>query len=245
MGRDQSVHLAVALNSWVVDMRMSIPNQITLGRLVLALVFFLVLSLFDAARPAYWLLLVGFWLFLVAALGDYLDGLLARMLKQVTPFGRIVDPVVDKVMICGAFVLFAGANFVHEGRNITGVYPWMVLVILIRELLVSAIRAHAEASGEAFGASWVGKVKMVVQSATVCVILGQLGWQLQSLDPLRIACVWITVIVTALSIMSYIRRAHAFLLTGAALGGTGFDQKVESPPTDAPSAEEESGGDAA
>ena len=226
-------------------MRMSIPNQITLGRLVLALIFFLVLSLFDAKQPANWLLLTGFWLFLAASVGDYLDGLLARILKQVTPFGRIIDPVVDKVMVCGAFVLLAGPNFVHEGRNITGVYPWMVIVILVRELLVSAIRAHAEASGESFAATWVGKIKMAIQSGTVCVILGQLGWQLHSLAPLRTACIWLTVIVTALSIVTYIRRAHAFLLTSAALGGDEPSPQATSPTVDASDSDEEPGGGSA
>ena len=212
-------------------MRINLPNQITLGRLVLAMVFFLLLTLFDAQNVdnLRWLLQVCFWVFLVAALSDALDGLLARWLNQVTSFGRVLDPVADKVMVCGAFVFFAGADFVHAGHNITGVQPWMVIVILIRELLVSGIRAHAEASGQDFGASWAGKVKMFVQSATVCVILGQLGWNVVALEPLRIACVWLTVVITALSIISYIRRAHAFLLTSAALGGSVDTTSV--PPT--------------
>ena len=212
-------------------MKINIPNQITLGRLVLILVFFVLLSLFDAGRPAYWLLLVSFWIFLAAALGDILDGFVARILKQVTSFGRVIDPVVDKVMVCGAFVLFAGANFVNDnGENITGVAPWMVIVILIRELLVSAIRAHAEAGGEPFAATWVGKLKMFIQSATVCVILGQLGWRIDALDPLRTACIWITVIVTALSIISYVRRAHAFLLTSAALSRDPSETETDEQP---------------
>jgi phosphatidylglycerophosphate synthase len=141
-----------------------------------------------------------------------------------------VDPVVDKVMVCGAFVLFAGANFVDEnGKNITGVAPWMVIVILIRELLVSAIRAHAEASGEDFAASMAGKFKMFVQSLTVCIILGQLGWQVSSFAPVRTACIWLTVIVTALSIITYVRRAHVFLLTSAALSGRSPEPPHPSP----------------
>ncbi|MFH1748820.1 MAG: CDP-diacylglycerol--glycerol-3-phosphate 3-phosphatidyltransferase [Planctomycetota bacterium] len=201
-------------------MKINIPNQITLGRLVLALIFFVLLSLFDAANNPRWLLLVCFWVFLIAALSDILDGLLARTLKQVTTFGRVLDPIVDKVMVCGAFVLFAGPNFVDDGHNITGVVPWMVIVILMREFLVSGIRAHAESTGREFAATWAGKLKMFVQSATVCVILGQLGWKsLAYLAPLRTACVWLTVIVTALSIIAYLRRAQSFLLTSAALHG--------------------------
>jgi len=99
-------------------------------------------------------------------------------------------------------------------------------VILTRELLVSAVRSHAESTGQEFGASWFGKVKMFIQSATVCFILGQLAWQLDALQPVRTACVWLTVAVTALSAISYVHRARSFLLTSAALGGT-------PPPVDA------------
>jgi CDP-diacylglycerol--glycerol-3-phosphate 3-phosphatidyltransferase len=202
-------------------MKISIPNLITLGRLLLTLVVLLLLALFDAGslESQRWLLLVCFWLCLAVAIGDALDGLVARWLHQETSFGRVIDPVVDKVMICGAFIFFASANFMHEGRSITSVQPWMVIVIIMRELLVSGIRAHAESSGMDFGAAWAGKFKMFIQSVTVCLILGQLGWKLEGLAPLRVVCIWLTVIVTALSIVAYVRRAHAFLLSRTALAG--------------------------
>jgi len=219
-------------------MKMNVPNQITLGRLILALLFFVLLSWFDADNNPRWLLLVCFWVFLAAALGDILDGLLARWLKQVTPFGRIVDPVVDKVMVCGAFVLFAGANFVHEGRNITGVAPWMAIVILVRELLVSAIRAHAEASGTNFAAVWAGKMKMFVQCATVLVILGQLGWQVERAAPVRTACIWLTIVITVVSIAAYVRRAYSFL--ASTTQGDGAARAAE-PAATSPSNQEKSG----
>jgi CDP-diacylglycerol---glycerol-3-phosphate 3-phosphatidyltransferase len=203
-------------------MRINLPNQITLGRLGLAIIFVALLSCFDARKltDLRWLLVGAFWIFLVAALTDILDGLVARMMRSVTTFGRILDPVVDKVMVCGAFVLFASHQFWDGHVNITGVEPWMVVVILSRELLVSAIRSHSEGEGREFGASWMGKLKMFIQSATVCVVLGQLAWQFDSLVPVRIACVWLTVVVTAVSAVSYAHRARAFLLTSAAMGGT-------------------------
>jgi CDP-diacylglycerol--glycerol-3-phosphate 3-phosphatidyltransferase len=213
-------------------MRINLPNQITLARLVLVVLFVALLSCFEAAHlpEQRWLLQVGFWVFLVAALGDVLDGLVARMLRSVTSFGRILDPVVDKVMVCGAFLLFASPHFWDAGHNLnlTGVHPWMVIVILTRELLVSAVRSHAEAEGQEFGALWVGKLKMFIQSGTVCVILAHLAWQLDALTPVRTACVWLTVVFTALSAVSYVHRARAFLLTGAALG---------APPAAAPPSE--------
>jgi len=220
-------------------MRINLPNQITLARLVLAVVFFALLSCFQAEDIAdlRWLLHVSFWVFLVAALTDIVDGVLARMMQSVTSFGRILDPVVDKVMVCGAFVLFASHHFWDHNlhTNITDVRPWMVLVILTRELLVSAVRSHAEGAGQEFGASWAGKLKMFIQSATVCFILAQLAWKLDALRPLRLGLVWLTVLVTALSALSYLHRARAFLLTNAALGGrtsagpAGTDAAAKSP----------------
>ncbi len=198
---------------------MSIPNQLTLGRLGLAVVFVLLLSGFDAQRleQQRWLLHLAFWVFLVAAVTDVLDGLLARLTHSITSFGRIVDPVVDKVMVCAAFVLFASPHFWTGQTNLTGVAPWMVVVILARELLVSAVRLESESGGQAFAASWVGKLKMFVQSATVCLILGELAWRLDHVTPVRKAAVWVTVILTALSAAVYLHRARALLLSHAAL----------------------------
>ncbi len=123
--------------------------------------------------------------------------------------------------------------------NVTGVEPWMAIVILARELLVSAVRAHSESEGRAFGASWFGKLKMFIQSATVCVVLGQLAWDVHWLVwgvqwaiPFRQACVWLTVIVTILSGIPYVHRAQAFLLSSAALGGARPDAAASEPPRD-------------
>jgi CDP-diacylglycerol--glycerol-3-phosphate 3-phosphatidyltransferase len=217
-------------------MRINIPNQITLGRLGLAIVFVALLSSFDATRleEQRWLLVVCFWVFLVAALADILDGVLARMLKEVTSFGRVLDPVVDKILVCSAFVLFASPHFCNSDGNITGVRAWMVVVILTRELLVSAVRSHAESGGTEFGAVWSGKLKMFVQSFAACAILAELGWNLTVLTPVRVVAVWATVVITAGSAVLYIHRARKFLLTSEALGGVRPSQEAD-PDEGAPS----------
>lgn len=216
-------------------MKITIPNQITIGRLVLAIVFFALLTQYSvAAEPArHWLLAASFWLFLAAALSDVLDGWLARTWGQVTPFGRIVDPVVDKVLVCGAFIFFAGSNFYDAQRqeNVTGIAPWMAVLILLRELLVSAVRSFMEAQGTEFAANWIGKLKMFVQSATACIVLGVLAWYPVTLAWLRETCVWATVIVTALSIVAYAHRARAVLLSERAMSAP-----VMHPSSDTPAA---------
>lgn len=200
-------------------MPMNLPNQITLGRLLLAAVFFAVLSTYSAGRGAEdaWKLSAAFCVFLAAALSDVLDGWLARRLRQVTAFGRVLDPVVDKVMVCGAFVFFSSDAFFDPARavNVSGVAPWMVIVILLREFTVSVLRAFSESHGDSFAANWVGKLKMFVQSATVCVVLGVLAWFPQPLANLRVACVWLTVAVTAASCAAYLHRGRSLVFPPA------------------------------
>ncbi len=217
-------------------MAISIPNQLTLGRLVLAVVFFALLSCFDPLKldQQRWLLMVCFWVFLAAAITDVLDGLLARLLRSVTSFGRILDPAVDKVMVCGAFVLFSSQHFWDGHQNLTGVQPWMVVVIVMRELLVSAVRSHSEGEGREFAANWAGKLKMFVQSATVCAILCQLAWNLGALEPVRIGAVWLTVVVTAASAISYVHRARGLLLTRTALSGEPANNATAPKPPTSP-----------
>ncbi len=195
-------------------MRINIPNQITLARLAISILFFALISRvsYRVAAPPTWLLAACFWIFLVAALSDVLDGLLARAWQQVTAFGRVLDPVVDKVLVCGAYVFFCSPHFwdAAAGRNVTGVEPWMVVLILLRELLVSAIRAQRESQGHDFSAVWIGKVKMFAQCATACVILGHLAWY-PGLADLARGCVLATVAITTISIIAYVGRAYDVL----------------------------------
>ncbi len=214
---------------------MTLPNQITLLRIVLAIVFFAVLSFFDATRldETRWLVTVAFVLFVVAAISDWLDGMLARRLDVVSTFGRVIDPVADKVLICGAFLFFSSDVFFDGAQNITGVAAWMSVVVLGRELLVTALRSHSEASGSDFSAVWSGKIKMFVQSITAGVILGRIAFRLDSFAPLATVLIYATVIVTLISMLTYLNRAKGFLL----------ESRGKSPePSPHPSPDRSSGG---
>ncbi len=194
-------------------MPLNVPNAITLGRLGLSVVFFAVLSTYRPHTAGAWVLPTAAVLYLVAALSDVLDGWLARSWNQVTTFGRVLDPVVDKVLVCGAFAFFASTAFADPatGRNITHVAPWMVVVIVARELLVTALRSFSESRGVSFGANWSGKFKMFVQSATACIILIVLGWRLEALRWLIPVAVWAAVVVTSLSIIQYLWQLYRTL----------------------------------
>jgi CDP-diacylglycerol--glycerol-3-phosphate 3-phosphatidyltransferase len=202
--------------------KLNLPNRITLARLGLAVIFIVLLSQYshrDASSPR-WMLDLAVGVFVVAASTDVLDGYLARKRGLVTPLGRVLDPFVDKVLVCGAFILFAGPGFVDtQGVNVTKVQAWMVTVIVGRELLVTGLRGFQESVGKAFPASLHGKLKMWVQSIAAPVILWIVAHEgralsLSTADAIKTALIWLTVIVTALSVVQYIVRARDILEAG-------------------------------
>jgi len=197
-------------------MKINLPNQITIARLFLAIIFFACLAQFDARvdEPAWWILDVCAVLFLIAAITDVVDGYLARKHNQETSFGRILDPFVDKILTIGAYIFLAGEGFVDQGGDkISEVAGWMVVVILGRELLVTSLRGVTEASGQAFAATVYGKVKMALQSTTIVWILLTLTHPdaLAFFVPARPWLVYLTVAVTLLSMFSYLRMARGVL----------------------------------
>ena len=133
-------------------MRQQIPNILTLLRVVFAGCFFGALSLYRFPETGIFWGNVAIGLFVIAAITDALDGHLARRWKVVSNFGRIMDPFCDKVLVLGAFIYLSGGRFMvkewfDDDRLLTmasGVYPWMVVVILARELFVTSIRGVTE-----------------------------------------------------------------------------------------------------
>jgi len=134
----------------------NVPNTLTVGRLVLAFFVFLMISL-GLYRWA-----MG--LFVVAAVSDALDGYFARLLNQDTPLGRQLDPLIDKVIVSGAYIYLAALPG-------TGVYPWMVTAIVVRELLIQGLRSLLEGRGQAFGAKMAGKLKTTFQCLSISAVL--------------------------------------------------------------------------
>ncbi|MCK4872048.1 MAG: CDP-diacylglycerol--glycerol-3-phosphate 3-phosphatidyltransferase [Phycisphaerales bacterium] len=199
-------------------MRRRIPNILTVLRLLLAAAFFVILEWYRYPHTNAWALYVATGVFVVAALTDALDGKLARRWKVESTFGRVMDPFADKILVLGAFVYLAGPRFALAAPDIgqvSGVAPWMVVVILARELLVTALRGSAESAGVKFGAVRAGKLKMVLQSVTVPAVLLLIAIA----DPahstwsavVRDILVWATVVVTILSGWPYVVSARRAL----------------------------------
>lgn len=210
-------------------MKWNLPNQLTLGRIVLAVGFFVLVGLYQT-NSAYGgvLLNVAFGMYIAAGITDVLDGYFARKMNLTSAFGRITDPFVDKVLVVGAFAMLAGANYRMTGaasafeQNLpgwitggmaSGVQAWMVVAILGREFIVSAVRGYSESCGVQFPASPAGKIKMFVQSVAICTVLYQIAnlpdaeWAVVT----KLIAVWTAVAVTVASGVAYIGRARKLL----------------------------------
>jgi CDP-diacylglycerol--glycerol-3-phosphate 3-phosphatidyltransferase len=139
----------------------NVPNQLTSLRFILSIVLFVIIE-----RQHY---LAAMYVFIVAAGTDWLDGYWARKYGQVTTLGRIFDPFVDKIIICGTFIFLAAIPG-------SGLVAWMAVVVVGREMLVTALRGYIEQHGGDFSASMSGKLKMVFQCAAAALSLFSLTW---------------------------------------------------------------------
>jgi CDP-diacylglycerol--glycerol-3-phosphate 3-phosphatidyltransferase len=178
---------------------LNVPNQLTALRLLLSIVLFVLIDLEYYLASAL--------VFVVAAATDWLDGFWARRYGQVTNLGRILDPFVDKIIVCGTFIFLVAVPG-------SGVQAWMAVVIVGRELLVTALRSYLEGEGADFSASMSGKLKMVVQCIAATASLYALhldGARPQVLQWAVVASIWAAVLLTIYSGAMYIHRAIGLL----------------------------------
>jgi CDP-diacylglycerol--glycerol-3-phosphate 3-phosphatidyltransferase len=178
----------------------NVPNQLTLGRFVLALVLFALIHY----ELWVWCLIV----FAVAAFTDWLDGYLARKQNLTSTLGRNLDPLVDKVLICGTYIFLLPLG-TREGWLV----PWMVTVVVAREMVITSLRSYLEMSGAKFGADWLGKLKMGLQCAAIAAIFivpGVKNWLTEFEHPLAVmrdGLVYAMIAATLLSGLQYLWRA--------------------------------------
>ena len=191
---------------------MNLPNKITLSRLIMSFVFFVLVS-FDDRSTLLWAETV----FILACVTDYFDGYFARKMNLSTAFGRIADPFVDKVIICGGFALMAGRVGPHGASLIQ---PWMVVVLISREFLVSSIRGYAESHDIAFGAEMSGKIKAVLQMIALGCAVYFYAYNDLPIFPAS-ASRWVTLVfiysalaLTLLSAVTYVLKAEKLFATG-------------------------------
>jgi CDP-diacylglycerol--glycerol-3-phosphate 3-phosphatidyltransferase len=187
---------------------LNLPNQLTFMRLILSIV------LFCFIVAGYYM--TSMWLFIIAAGTDWLDGYYARKYNEVTTLGRILDPFADKVIVCGTFIFLIAIPATSETP--WGLRAWMVVIIVGRELLVTALRSFIEDRGSDFSAKMSGKLKMVLQ----CIAAGACLFYL-SYDPpqaknvkdwcwwIMVGSIWSSLLLTIYSGIVYIQTAVRLL----------------------------------
>ena len=145
---------------------MNLPNKITISRILLAVpfVYFLESSVNNAIFRY-----ISLGIFVIAALTDWLDGYLARKHNLITDFGKLMDPLADKILVISAMVIFVGNGWLPS---------WMSIVVIAREFLISGIRTLAAANGEIIPAGKLGKYKTTAQMIVIIIMLtfGKKDW---------------------------------------------------------------------
>lgn len=133
---------------------MNLPNKLTLGRII-AVPFFILAYMTEH-------FLLALIIFILASLTDMLDGQIARKQNLITNFGKIMDPLADKVLVYSAFCLMVADKTIHA---------WMLIVILAREFIVAGVRTVAASEGIVIAADMAGKIKTVLQMIAVPMLL--------------------------------------------------------------------------
>ena len=178
---------------------MNLPNKLTILRVIL-IPFFVVFMLFDITGAAdKWIALV---IFCVASLTDMLDGKIARKYNLVTNFGKFMDPLADKLLVCTALICLTSMNRLNV---------IVVLVIIAREFIISGFRLVASDNGIVIAASYWGKVKTVSQMALIIVLIMDLGgvWNV-----VGTVLTWVALFLTVVSLIDYIAKNKQVLTQG-------------------------------
>ena len=175
---------------------MNLPNKLTLLRIILVPVFIVVLM-----TGHYYISAV---IFVVASLTDMLDGKIARKYDLVTDFGKLMDPLADKLLVMSALICLVQLG------DIPG---WMAIVILGREFAITGLRTVAASSGVVIAAGWTGKIKTVLQMIAVVLILLR-NWPFVYLGvPMDQIVLWAAVVMTIVSGAEYIIKNRHVIST--------------------------------
>ena len=168
---------------------MNLPNKLTILRMIMVpfFVLFMLVPIGGAANK--WIALA---IFVVASLTDTLDGYIARRDNLITDFGKFMDPLADKLLVCSALICFV---------ELGDLPAWMVIVIIAREFIISGFRLVASDNGIVIAASKTVKLKTVSQMVMVVLVIADLGGFFSILEQIFI---WLALILTVVSLIEYI-----------------------------------------
>ena len=166
---------------------MNLPNKLTIFRVIL-IPFFIIALLVPGIPAGNWIALA---IFIVASLTDLLDGKIARKYNLVTNFGKFMDPLADKLLVCSALICLV---------ELSRIPSWMVVIIIAREFTISVFRLIAADNGVVIAASYWGKFKTTFQMIAVCLMIANIP----VLSLLTTVITWIAVILTVVSLVDYL-----------------------------------------
>ncbi|MCI8535037.1 MAG: CDP-diacylglycerol--glycerol-3-phosphate 3-phosphatidyltransferase [Hungatella sp.] len=179
---------------------MNLPNKLTVLR-VLLIPFFVVALLWEHGESQT-MRYVAATIFIVASLTDLLDGKIARKYNLVTNFGKFMDPLADKLLVCSALICLI------ELRQLPA---WMVIVIISREFIISGFRLVASDNGVVIAASYWGKFKTTFQMIAVILLI----IRNPALSRVTDIFVWVAVALTVISLVDYLAKNHKVLTEGS------------------------------
>ncbi len=166
---------------------MNLPNKLTMFRVIL-IPFFVVFMLADITTADKWIALT---IFIVASLTDLLDGKIARKYNLVTNFGKFMDPLADKLLVCSALICLV---------EMAKLPAWMVIIIIAREFIISGFRLIASDNGVVIAASYWGKFKTTFQMVMICLLIADIA----AIQIITNVITWAALILTVVSLIDYL-----------------------------------------
>ena len=176
---------------------MNLPNKLTVLRVIMV-PFFVVFMLYPLAGAASKYIALA--LFCIASFTDYLDGHLARKHNLVTNFGKFMDPLADKLLVCSAMIALI---------ELDRIPAWVVIIIIAREFIISGFRLVASDNGIVIAAGWWGKVKTVVQMIMIIVIMCDFGGNVVAV--IENILIYAALALTIISLIDYLVKNKGVL----------------------------------
>ncbi|MCM1123984.1 MAG: CDP-diacylglycerol--glycerol-3-phosphate 3-phosphatidyltransferase [Eubacterium sp.] len=166
---------------------MNLPNKLTMFRVIL-IPFFVVFMLVDITSADKWIALA---IFIIASLTDLLDGKIARKYNLVTNFGKFMDPLADKLLVCSALICLVA---------LAKIPAWIVIVIIAREFIISGFRLIASDNGVVIAASYWGKFKTTFQMVMICLMIADIS----AISLFTDIVMWVALVLTVVSLVDYL-----------------------------------------